>query len=198
PYLILKWAETADGFIAPLSTSERQPVWISNQYSRQLVHKWRSEEQAILIGTKTAMSDNPRLDVRDWDKKNQPIRLVIDKTGKIPTQSHIFDNEQLTIVFSQDVPTFVRKNVVFEAIDFSQNILPQILEVLHRRQILSVIVEGGSHTLQAFIDENLWDEARIFVGNENFGNGIKAPGINRKNVQRLLVDNDELLIFRNV
>src|SRR5690606_31068628 len=111
---------------------------------------------------------------------------------------HIFDSEQLTIVFSQNGAGQAKENVVVEAIDYSQNILPQILEALHRRQILSVIVEGGNHTLQAFIDEGLWDEVRIFVGNKNFGNGTKAPEIGRKNVQRLLVDSDELLIFRNV
>jgi diaminohydroxyphosphoribosylaminopyrimidine deaminase/5-amino-6-(5-phosphoribosylamino)uracil reductase len=202
PYLILKWAESADGFIAPIhrdpqDDSQRKPIWISNEYSRQLVHKWRNEEQAILVGTQTVIDDNPRLNVRDWGQKNQPIRLVIDKSGRIPKQSHIFDNQQETIVFSEKFFPSQKENVIFEVIDFSTGILPQVMEVLHRREIQSVIIEGGRQTLQAFIDENLWDETRIFIGNTILGDGIAAPGIDRTNAQKYPVAHDELLIFRN-
>lgn len=196
PYIILKWAESRDGFIAPASKNEQKPVWISNAYSRQLVHKWRSEEHAILIGTQTAIDDNPRLDVRDWGTKNQPIRLVIDKSARISSQSHIFDNELKTIVFSAHLLKSQKENVIFEAIDFSKNILPQLMEALHRLQILSVIVEGGRHTLQSFIDSGIWDEARIFTGTAMLGNGTQAPEIDRRNAQRYSVAGDELLIFR--
>ncbi len=196
PYIILKWAESADGFIAPETKNGNRPVWISNTYSRQLVHKWRSEEQAILVGTQTAIDDNPKLDVRDWSG-NQPVRIAIDRSGRIPADSHIFDNQQETIVFSEKFFPSQKENVIFEPIDFGANILPQILAILHRREILSVIVEGGRQTLQRFIDANLWDEARVFTGDAVLKDGTKAPEIRNQIAEKHSVDKDELLILRN-
>ena len=130
PYVILKWAETNDGFIAPKSKKEQKPVWITNKYSRQLVHKWRSEEQAILVGTNTVLQDNPSLTTRDW-KGNHPIRIVLDKDLKLSREFSIFNSEAKTIVISE-------KNI-----DFSTHISQQICDVLYNNDINSVIIEGG-------------------------------------------------------
>ena len=173
PYIILKWAESKDGFIAPLEKLEKKPVWITNQYSRQLVHKWRSEEQAIFVGTQTVIDDNPKLDVRDWTGNN-PIRVVLDQNNRISNDSQIFDGQTKTIVFSKFKPTVEKENIIFEVIDFEQNIATQIVQKLYQHQIQSVIIEGGRQTLQTFIDENLWDEARIFIGDIKIKEGIKG------------------------
>ena len=196
PYVILKWAESADGFIAPVSKSEQKPVWLTNIYSRQLVHKWRSEEHGILVGTQTAVDDNPKLDVRDWTGNN-PVRIVLDKTGRISKNSHLFDNQSKTIVISEKKFPQDQENIIFEVIDFSRNVPNQVLEVLTRHKILSVIIEGGTRTLQAFIDDDLWDEARVFKGIISLGNGISAPMLKAAFQEKLVIGNDELLIFQN-
>ena len=162
PYIILKWAETADGFIAPLKKDEKKPVWITNKYSRQLVHKWRAEEQAILVGTNTVIEDNPSLTVRDWSGEN-PIRVVLDKTSKLNADYAVFNDEAKTI------------RVTNENIDFEKPIGIQIADLLFKQNINSIIIEGGAQTLQTFINENLWDEARVFTGNTSFKTGIKSP-----------------------
>ena len=203
PYVILKWAESKDGFIAPLEIQQvqddiknRKPVWITNEFSRQLVHKWRSEEQAILVGTNTVIDDNPKLDVRDWTGKN-PVRIVLDQNNRIPKDSHIFDNQVETIIFSSSSTRINQENSIFEVIDFKQNLAEQILNVLYNHQIQSVIIEGGSRTLQTFIEENLWDEARVFIGNQSFSTGIKAPILALKNDTKHSIENDILIISRN-
>ena len=196
PYIILKWAESKDGFIAPLEKLEKKPVWITNQYSRQLVHKWRSEEQAIFVGTQTVIDDNPKLDVRDWTGNN-PIRVVLDQNNRISNDSQIFDGQTKTIVFSKFKPTVEKENIIFEVIDFEQNIATQIVQKLYQHQIQSVIIEGGRQTLQTFIDSNLWDEARIFIGNIQIRNGIKAPIIVKKSFEKISIGEDELILFRN-
>ena len=196
PYIILKWAESKDGFIAPLEKLEKKPVWITNQYSRQLVHKWRSEEQAILVGTQTVIDDNPKLDVRDWTGNN-PIRVVLDQNNRISNDSQIFDGQTKTIVFSKFKPTVEKENIIFEVIDFEQNIATQIVQKLYQHQIQSVIIEGGRQTLQTFIDENLWDEARIFIGDIKIKEGIKAPTLVKKSFEKLSIGNDELILSRN-
>ncbi|PRZ28093.1 bifunctional diaminohydroxyphosphoribosylaminopyrimidine deaminase/5-amino-6-(5-phosphoribosylamino)uracil reductase RibD [Flavobacterium granuli] len=203
PYLILKWAESQDGFIAPNIISrkeqygsEKKPVWITNPYSRQLVHKWRSEEQAILIGTKTALEDNPKLDVRDWTG-NHPVRVILDQNNRIPKTNHIFDNQTKTVIICGKITDADSKNTIFESIDFEQNIAPQLTKLLFKHQIQSVIIEGGSQTLQTFIDANLWDEARVFIGNSILGDGIKAPILARKQFKKHWIDRDELIISRN-
>ena len=185
PYIILKWAETLNGFIAPETRNDQKPVWITNEYSRQLVHKWRSEEQAILIGTQTVIDDNPKLDVRDWSGKN-PVRIVLDLNNRIPKENHIFDNQQETIVISNE-------NIVIK-----ENLAQEIANFLFSKNIQSVIIEGGNKTLQTFIDANLWDEARIFVGNCTFENGTKAPILNKMYQEKSeTIGTDKLLIFKN-
>ena len=184
PFIILKWAESQDGFIAPKTKEEQKPVWITNEFSRQLVHKWRSEEQAILVGTQTVIDDNPKLNVRDWTGKN-PTRIVLDQNNRIPKESHIFDNQAKTIVLSSS------------EIDFSENIANQIANFLFKNNIQSVIIEGGRQTMQTFIDENLWDEARVFRGELFLEKGIKAPVLQSKWTERQFILDDELLIFKN-
>ena len=184
PYVILKWAESLDGFIAPLIKEKKEPVWITNEYSRQLVHKWRSEEQAILVGTNTVIDDNPSLTTRDW-AGNSPIRIVLDQNNRISKENHIFDNQAKTILLSGT------------EIDYSKKIGVQIADYLFNNNIQSVIIEGGRQTLQTFIDENIWDEARIFKGKKPLIKGIKAPIIKCKNVKQQPILEDELLIFFN-
>ncbi|MBP6182731.1 bifunctional diaminohydroxyphosphoribosylaminopyrimidine deaminase/5-amino-6-(5-phosphoribosylamino)uracil reductase RibD [Flavobacterium sp.] len=196
PYIILKWAETQDGFIAPLEKDEKKPVWITTVYSRQLVHKWRTEEQAILIGTQTVLDDNPKLNARDWHGNN-PIRLIIDQNNRIPRYSHVFDNQVKTILFSKSKTTIEKENTTFEVIDFKENIASQIVEVLYNHHVQSVIIEGGRQTLQTFIDANLWDEARIFVGKIQFTAGTKAPILDKKPFEKYSIGQDELIISRN-
>lgn len=202
PYVILKWAQNQDGFIAPIlrqaqdDIKNRKPVWITNEFSRQIVHKWRSEEQAILVGTNTVVDDNPKLDVRDW-AGNNPIRIVLDQNNRIQKDSYIYDNNIKTIIFSQLANTTIGENTIFEVVDFKQNPAQQILKKLYQHNIQSVIIEGGKQTLQTFIDQNLWDEARIFIGNKSFENGTKAPSIALGKSEKHSIENDQLLILRN-
>jgi diaminohydroxyphosphoribosylaminopyrimidine deaminase/5-amino-6-(5-phosphoribosylamino)uracil reductase len=198
PYIILKWAESQDGFLSPEKeiNQDRKPIWITNQYSRQLVHKWRSKEQAILVGTKTVIDDNPKLNVRDW-AGNNPVRVVLDQNNRISKDSFIFDNSVKTIIFTKSEINFSAENTTFERIDFNENMIPSILSVLYQNQIQSIIIEGGLQTLQSFIDQNIWDEARIFVGKTIFENGTKAPVLQKKNVTKTYIQNDELINVRN-
>lgn len=184
PYIILKWAESEDGFIAPLSKEKKEPVWITNEFSRQLVHKWRSEEQAILVGTNTVIEDNPSLTTRDWSG-NHPIRIVLDQNNRISKESHIFDNQVKSITINK------------ENINFNNNIALEITDFLFNEGIQSVIIEGGRQTLQTFIDANIWDEARVFRGEIYFKSGTKAPTISEENSKKEKILNDELLTFFN-
>jgi len=197
PYIILKWAQTLDRFIAPKATQKRAPVWITNQYSRQIVHQWRSEEQAILVGNQTVIKDNPRLTIRDWFGK-QPTRIVIDRFGKTPPDSAVFDNTIDTIVITTE--EFKKRNthnISYEIINTENNFTEEICSILHQRHIQSVIIEGGAKTIQSFISENLWDEARIFEGNTTFGVGITAPVCNGRLITEEKIKNDTLRIYLN-
>ena len=199
PFIILKWAETKDGFIDKLrsKTDENSPNWISNIYSQQFVHKMRAEEQAILVGTTTALNDNPSLTVRSWAGEN-PIRIVIDRTSKIPLDYNLLNDTTRTIVFSE-VKHIIDsyKNVIFERIDFNKNVPKQICEVLYKYEIQSVIIEGGKLTLQSFIDANLWDEAFVFVGDVEFKEGLESPNLKKAPFEILKISNDTLTIYKN-
>ncbi len=196
PFIILKWAESSDGFISPINKKEQKPVWLSNEYSRQLVHKWRSEEQAILVGTQTIIDDNPSLTVRDWVGKN-PIRVLIDRDNAIDTSSNVFDNQAKTIVFSNKEVTSDSDTIQYIKIDFDKNSTQAIVDKLFKNNIQSIIIEGGRKTIQSFIDANLWDEARIFIGEINLNEGTRAPKLNRVNYYKNLIKKDTLLIYRN-
>ena len=194
PYIILKWAQTKDGYIAPLPKWRKknpQPYWITNSQSRQLVHKWRSEEAAILVGKNTVIADNPKLDTRSWQGKN-PVRLVIDKDLSIKKNANVLDGSIPTFIFYSKgtVPQQKQDKVGYMALDFDKNLPQQLCDFLYREQLNSIIVEGGKFTLQQFIDHGLWDEARIFEGNTSFGEGLQAPSISGKEKiwQQLLSD----------
>ena len=185
-FIILKWAQTLDAYVAPKNRAIQAPIWITNEASRQLVHKWRSEEQAILVGTTTVLDDNPRLDVRYW-KGEDPVRIVIDKELKIPANLKVYDGSVKTI-FINESSTYVKGTIFFEKINFSKPIAIQICEVLFKHNIQSLILEGGTKTIQTFIDENLWDEARVFSGEVHFNNGVNAPTLdviptNKENIK---------------
>ena len=195
PYILLKWAQTLDGFIDTDRTEVQHPTWITNALSKRLVHKQRSEESAILIGTNTAEFDNPALTVREWTG-NQPIRMVIDRTGRLNPDLHLFDGKALTWIF-----TSIRKqetgNRKYITLDFNQNILPQILTELYQHDILSVIVEGGGELLTSFLEIGLWDEAFVYTGNQFFGKGVSAPSISGETIGFEMLDDCKLYVLRN-
>ncbi|HEY3370316.1 MAG TPA: bifunctional diaminohydroxyphosphoribosylaminopyrimidine deaminase/5-amino-6-(5-phosphoribosylamino)uracil reductase RibD [Prolixibacteraceae bacterium] len=195
PYILLKWAQTLDGFIDTDRTETQHPTWITNDLSKRLVHKQRSEESAILIGTNTAMYDNPALTVREWTG-NQPVRMVIDRTQRLDASLHVFDSKAPTWVFTaKEKPD--SENLKFIKLDFNQNILPQLLSALYEREILSVIVEGGSILLNSFLEAGLWDEAFVYTGNQFFGKGVQAPSISGEGIAFEKLDDCKLHIIRN-
>lgn len=193
PYVILKWAQTTDGFISKLLPFTKQENHITNNESDKLVHAWRAQEQAILVGTNTALFDNPSLTVRLAEGKN-PLRVLIDRELKVPASNNIFSKNAETIVFTEKNQNNIN-NVHYYRIDFTRNIIPQILNILFNQKILSVIIEGGTHTLENFISQGLWDEARVLTGTIQFKEGIKAPyiKINKSSVQ--MIEGDKLTIF---
>jgi diaminohydroxyphosphoribosylaminopyrimidine deaminase / 5-amino-6-(5-phosphoribosylamino)uracil reductase len=217
PYIILKWARSADGFIdferpaiAPVG-----PNWITSPTARILVHKWRTEEQAILVGTNTVIKDNPRLNVRDWAGKN-PLRVLIDRELKLGSQYNVFDNSQETLVFTaKELPAAMTPGtgetkgismfpgnpratgkIRYARISFDDTAENQILDFLYRENIQSLIVEGGAYTLKRFIEKDLWDEARIFTGPAFFKSGIKSPEITGGSVSINIIGNSQLQVIR--
>jgi diaminohydroxyphosphoribosylaminopyrimidine deaminase/5-amino-6-(5-phosphoribosylamino)uracil reductase len=190
PYIILKWAQTADGFVARKNFDSK---WISNEFSRQLVHKWRTEEDAVLVGMRTAQHDNPQLNVRDWSGRN-PVRVVIDRFLKLNEKINLFDGSQKTLCYN------VLKHEDFHNFSLirieEDNFLESLVHDLYKQKIQSVIVEGGAQTLQGFIESGLWDEARVFVSPHIFGSGIKAPQFSGTLENQYEIKNDWLKIFR--
>ena len=175
PFIILKYAQTSNGFIGRTENSTNESRLISNEYSQRLTHRWRTEESSILVGARTSLLDNPHLDARYYAGK-PPIRIVIDNDLKIPLTHHIFNSKQHTIIFSKANKTPRIENVEF--INYSEQeitLLPFLLQELLQRNIQSVLVEGGAKTLQSFIDKGLWDEARIYTAAFEWTDGIKAP-----------------------
>jgi len=192
PYIILKWAETKDGFTARKNFDSK---WISNSESRKLVHKLRAEEDAILVGFNTAKYDNPSITVRDWQGEN-PSRIVIDKNLSLDRNLNLFDGNVNTICFNS-IKNDSIKNLRFIKVDFS-NLEEEILHALDKQKIQSIIIEGGSKTIQKFMGKNLWDEAHIFVGNQKFNVGINAPKLEIEPIKEVEVLDDLLKIYRNV
>ena len=197
PYIILKWAQTADGFIDSKRNEENtsKPIQISNSDSKKLLHLWRSQEQAILIGTNTALLDNPQLTVREVNGKN-PLRITIDKWLRIPKQFNLFDKSTPTLIFTS-ADGANDTNLEFVKIDFDKKVIPQILEELHDRNIQSVMIEGGELLLNSFIDSGLWDSARVFISDKEIGKGISAPLFEKEPVIRQNISGDKLLFYVN-
>jgi diaminohydroxyphosphoribosylaminopyrimidine deaminase / 5-amino-6-(5-phosphoribosylamino)uracil reductase len=189
PYIILKWAETADGFIARENFDSK---WISNELSRQWVHKWRTEEDAVLVGMRTAQHDNPRLNVRNWTGRN-PVRIVIDRFLRLDPVLNIFDGSQRTLCYNT-LKDEEHLNLSFIKLS-EQDFLPALVRDLYNRKIQSVIIEGGAQTLQRFIEEGLWDEARVFAAPVTFEKGITAPHLKGKLTAQHQIQSDTLRIF---
>lgn len=191
PYIILKWAQTADGFFAP---SDGRQHWITNELSRRLVHRWRSEEDAVLVGKNTARTDNPQLNVRYGSGRN-PKRIVIDRRLELSSDLHLFDQSVETFIFNE-VKTGIEGNNKFIALESFDYYVPQyIIYQLYLQDIQSVIIEGGAQTLTSFIEGGLWDEARVFTGPGLLQNGIPAPKITGAGVEELAVGTDRLQVF---
>jgi len=189
PYIILKWAQTSDGFVAQKNFESK---WISSELSRQLVHRWRSEEDAVLVGTRTASHDNPSLTVRDWSGRN-PVRIVIDRFLRLNSHLHIFDKKEKTICYNV-LKHEEHKNLLLVRLD-EDNFLAELMHDLVKQKIQSVIIEGGAQTLQLFVEAKLWDEARVFTSQRAFGEGIAAPRLQGKIVASEIIDTDRLEIL---
>lgn len=196
PYIVLKWAETADGYLAG---ENGQPLQISGPLSQRLVHRWRSEEDAIMVGTNTARTDNPRLNVRLWPGKN-PVRIVIDKPLQLPETLHLFADLQPTLRYN-----VVRNDRVGQTTSVrlaaDRPLLPQLLADLYDRRIQSVLVEGGTTLLNSFLDAGLWDEMRVFRSRAMlFGRlvagAVRAPVVRGRLVSRESAGDDELTVYR--
>jgi diaminohydroxyphosphoribosylaminopyrimidine deaminase/5-amino-6-(5-phosphoribosylamino)uracil reductase len=190
PFIVLKWAETADGFIARENYDSK---WISHALSRQVVHQWRANLDAILVGSRTAAHDNPQLTVRDWSGRN-PVRVVIDRFLRLDPKLHVFDGSQKTLRYN------VLKHEEHPGLSLvrldENDFLQQLLKDLHKQKIQSVLVEGGAHTLQHFIDAEMWDEARIFQSPRCFEKGIAAPVIRGRITAQHRLAEDTLKILR--
>ena len=192
PYLILKWAQTSNGFFAPIGQKQQ---WISGPESKILVHQWRADEDAILVGKNTVINDNPQLNTREVNGKNA-IRIVIDKNLSIPNNYNIYNDAAKTIIFNE-VKTEVIDNIHFVQMEDMHFYLAQkIAFQLYLMDIQSVIVEGGTNILQQFISANLWDEARVFTSIHTWENGLKAPKIGGELLHETQIGNDKLTIFK--
>jgi diaminohydroxyphosphoribosylaminopyrimidine deaminase / 5-amino-6-(5-phosphoribosylamino)uracil reductase len=197
PYIILKWAQTKDGYIDYIRKpgTDTKAFWITNEYCKTLVHKWRCEEDAIFTGTNTIILDNPQLTARNWFGKN-PLRISIDEYCNFDKNYKIFDNQAETLIFNS-LKTKNENNLKYYKIDFNNDIVDQILNKLYELGIQSLIVEGGSVTLESFISKGLWDEARIFTGNHKFGKGVCAPAFNHSYHKYEKYGNSELKYYYN-
>lgn len=171
PYIILKWAQTADGYMAP---SDRTQRWITGEVAQQLVHRWRSEEDAVLVGTKTALVDHPQLTVRKWQGRN-PKRIVIDKDLAMPPNGPLLDGNAETIIFNASKSDWTEKVKYIELEDMDWYLPQKIAYQLYLMDIQSLIIEGGRKTLDLFVEAGLWDEARVFTSREAWGGGISSP-----------------------
>ncbi len=191
PYLILKWAQTQDGFLARENLDSK---WISGTQSRQLVHQWRGEEQAILVGKNTALHDNPRLNVRDWTGAD-PVRVVLDSKLELPPHLNLFDQQISTLCYNtlknETLPNL-------EWVKLPELSLEALLSDLQRRNIQSVLVEGGSQVLQQFLAAGLWDEARVFTSPLTFKRGIAAPTFTQVPAESYAVGEDQLDLYYHV
>lgn len=200
PYVILKWAESADRYLAPEQGARKadpQPFWISSEASRQLVHKWRSEEQAVMVGPNTVLKDNPSLTTRFW-KGNNPLRVMLDRKLRVPEDFKILNGDIPTLVLTQkDRFPNTPRAIEYLKLAESEFDAPGILKVLWKRGISSLIVEGGRKILDLFIQEGIWDEARIFTGPGTFGSGLKAPELKTSNEEILDIGPDQLKIIYN-
>lgn len=196
PYLILKWAQTADRFIAPSRSVKKKSsvFWITTTQSRQKVHRWRSEEYAILVGVQTVIDDNPQLTTRDW-KGTDPLRLVLDPNLRMPKNTSLYKDNTTSYFFHQH--SKMPSHEVHRYISLEPFNLKSLLDFCYKEEIQSIIVEGGQKTLQGFIDQNLWDEARVFRSEKKLNNGISAPIFNEEATRTEFINGDQLSFYFN-
>jgi diaminohydroxyphosphoribosylaminopyrimidine deaminase/5-amino-6-(5-phosphoribosylamino)uracil reductase len=193
PYIILKWAQTSNGYFAPLDGSKK---WISSKEAKQMVHRWRSEEDAVLVGKNTAFSDNPALNVREWSGRD-PVRIVIDRRLELTKDLNIFDQTQDTILFNT-IKTEIDGRIKYLELEDFDNLLPQLIAYqLYLIDIQSLIVEGGSKTLKLFLESGLWDEARVFISPKSWEEGILAPELKANPDEVQKIGPDILKIWHN-
>jgi diaminohydroxyphosphoribosylaminopyrimidine deaminase/5-amino-6-(5-phosphoribosylamino)uracil reductase len=192
PYVCLKFAQSADGFIAKIN----ERTQISDQYSHRLVHKWRSEVDAILVGTNTAICDNPKLTTRDFSGSS-PIRVIIDRSAKVPQDYHIFDGSTPTIIFISGEKSSTIPHLEYIPLINDGNEIQQILKALFERNVSSLLVEGGTQIHKSFIKANLWDEARIFTNPQLLKYGVSAPSIKGELITTKELVTDSLAFFKN-
>ena len=192
PYIILKWAQSNDGFIAAESFLKTK---ISNIYTDRLVHKWRSQEAAILVGANTIRTDNPNLTTRNWIGKN-PVRVIIDESLKLGKDVNVFNTYADSIIINRSLSA-VKNNIEFYKINEQQSTTEAVLECLYKKQINSIIIEGGSKTLQYFINTGFWDEARVITNTSLFLNkGVKIPLLhNPKLISSVNIFTDNIQFF---
>lgn len=197
PYVILKWAQSQDAFIAPDDSLKvsGEPFWISNIYAQQRVHQYRAEEAAILVGKKTALNDNPKLDVRHFEG-NPIIRLLIDRKLELPSSAHLMNNAVLTFIYNE-IKNEVAENTIYVKLNFSEDVVRQLLDHLYAAEIQSVIIEGGAVTLSSFIASDYWDKAHVFVGNRNLSKGLKAPRLELNPISKTFLCDTALLTYKN-
>ena len=197
PYVILKWAQSSDGYISPDAADVQKglPFWISNSYSLQRVHQWRSEEASILVGKQTVQLDNPKLNVRDF-AGNSILRIAIDRKLELATSLNFFDGSSETIIYNELKEETIDR-LSFVRLDFSKDIITQIMRHLHEMEVQSLIVEGGAYTLNTFIDSGFWDEARIFQGEQHLEKGLKAPVIKANQIDETEISDNFLRIYKN-
>lgn len=196
PYVIMKWAQTQDGFM-DVVREPGDPVvtnWITGKESRTLVHKWRSEEASIMVGTNTVITDNPRLNVRRWTG-DQPVRITIDRKGRISPDANILDGTQDTIVFT-GVPGKYSGRTRSVLVDPSYDI-EDLMQELFDQHLISVFVEGGASLIASFLKSGIWDEARVFTGKMAFSQGVRAPVIQKDPVEKLMFKETLLEVFMN-
>jgi len=199
PYVIFKWAQSLNGYLDVLRQNKKvkekknNPFWISGPYARQGTHKWRSDEVGVLVGTRTALNDNPKLNVRNLEEKRKnPLRMTLDKNGMIPFSYFLYDEKSPTLIFSEKLKEVYNKNVTIIRKIFVNGLVKTIL---HSRKIQSIIIEGGKKTFESFIKENLWDEARIFIGNIELNNGLNYPEISGETLSKKKIYQDIILIL---
>jgi len=175
PFVLLKWAQTRDGFIdANRKEPGDGPVLISNLLTKQFTHKYRAQNQAIMVSTNTAVLDNPNLSVRRWSGKN-PVRITIDRTGRIPENYHLLDQSVRTLVFTEQNNKLTSEKLEYITLPFDDGLIRNILQILSEKNIHSVLVEGGSQLLKSFISSGLWDEAHVEISPVELGDGVAAP-----------------------
>ena len=198
PYIILKWAQTKDGFIDKKRNKDnKQPAWITNEYAKTMVHKWRADEEGIMIGRNTAILDNPSLTVRNW-KGTNPIWLVVNYKGSLSRSLNIFNTDSETIVLRESSYEIGGDVIDYDSEVLDNDFFGKLFDVLTSKKIISIIIEGGRNLLESFINKNYWDEARIFIGNKKFEEGVKAPEFNLEDDFSCSIEDSLMKYYRNM